>query len=952
MKRILAGGMVGLLAWAAVAGAADYDLLLKGGTVYDGLGGDGRVLDVAIRDDRIAALLEPGAVADAARVIDVTGLAVAPGFINVLSWANESLLVDGRGMSDLLQGVTLEIFGEGWSMGPWNEAMKAEVLKNQGDLRFDIEWTTLGEYLEHLERRGVSPNVASFVGATTVRIHELGEVDRPPTPEELARMQELVRQGMREGALGVGSSLIYAPAFYADTDELIALTRAAGELGGGYISHMRNESNQLLEAIDELLTIGREAGVHAEAYHLKAAGEGNWPKMKQAIERIQAARDAGQSVTADMYTYVAGATGLDAAMPPWVQEGGNDAWVERLKDPEIRARVIEEMRSPPVGWDNLYRQAGSPERLLLIGFRNEQLKPLTGRTLAEVAAERGTSPEDTIIDLVIEDHSRVATAYFLMSEDNVRLGVSQPWVSFGSDAAALAPEGAFLASSTHPRAYGNFARLLGKYVREEGLMSLGEAVRRLTRLPAENWKLKDRGCIDPGCYADVAVFDPATVADRATFAEPMQYAVGMVHVLVNGQEVVADGQHTGAKPGRVVRGPGYRPEARLSSEGRRGSGVDIAAGPDGTAWLLWTEKGEAQAGRGHASSDDLFLAAWPADAAAPGGAIRVNSRPGEVKSSALSKAQVEVDEYGNVHVLYGANGNSPVTGKAVINVHYTRMEDGGFAAPQVVNAPAGNDNSATSHSDVSASATFAALASAGAGQLHALWLDTRLVDHTEAPGHLFAASSDDGGKTWSTDRPLFDAVCPCCQPVVAVGSGRVWMSSRQVDGSGHRDPAIRVFDARLEPLSEPVRVSEGRWQIEGCPLKATGLAVDGEAAWAAWYGQAESPAGAWIARSAGVGQPFTDARPLHPEAAVSDAPVVVAREGAVWVAWHAKEGEEARRVYLSHRRAGGEFSQPVAISPAEVTASYPALALAGEDLVIAWQQGEAIVATRLPAALP
>lgn len=928
--------------------APDYDLLLKGGTVYDGSGGEGRRLDVAIRDDRIAALLEPGSDAAATRVLDVTGLAVAPGFINVLSWANESLLVDGRGMSDLLQGVTLEIFGEGWSMGPWNEAMKAEVLRNQGDLRFDIEWTTLGGYLEHLERRGVSPNVASFVGASTVRIHELGEVDRAPTAEELARMQELVRQGMREGALGVGSSLIYAPAFYAKTDELVALASAAGEFGGGYVSHIRNESDQLLEALDELLTIGREAGVHAEAYHLKAAGQANWPKMAEAIRAIQAARDAGQSVSADMYTYVAGATGLDAAMPPWVQEGGNDAWVERLKDPAVRARVLEEMRAPPEGWENLYRHAGSPERVVFIGFRNDALKPLTGRSLAEVAAERGTSPEDTLIDLVIEDHSRVATAYFLMSEENVRLGITQPWVSFGSDAAALAPEGAFLGSSAHPRAYGNFARLLGKYVREEKLLSLGEAIRRLTRLPAANWKLEDRGCIDPGCFADVAVFDPERIADRATFAEPLQYAVGMVHVLVNGEPVVAMGEHTGAKPGRVVRGPGYRPEARLSAEGRRGSGVDVATGPDGTAWLLWAEKGAAQPGRGHASADDLFIAAWPAGASAPGTPIRVNAQAGEVKSSALSKAQVEVDEEGNVHVLYGANGRSPMTGKAVINVHYTRLEDGGFSAPIVVNSPAENDNSATSHSDVSASATFAALAATGEGRLHAFWLDTRLVDHTEAPGHVFAASSLDGGASWSSDRPLFDAVCPCCQPVAAVGGGRLWMSSRQVDGDGHRDPAVRAYDADLQPLGEPVRVGEGRWKIEGCPLKATGLAVDGEATWAAWYGQAEEPAGAWIAHSRGPGEPFAGARPLHPAAAVSDAPVVVAREGAVWAAWHAKEGDGPRRVYVSHRPAGGEFSEPEAVSPPGETASYPVLALAGDDLVLAWQQGEAIVATRQP----
>ena len=535
-----------------------YDLVLRGGLLYDGSGAAPQARDVAIRGDRIAALLPPGAAAATERELDVHGLAVAPGFINVLSWATESLIEDGRAMSDITQGVTLEIFGEGWSMGPLTEAMKREQVKLQTDVRYDVEWTTLGDYLEYLERRGVSPNVASFVGAATVRIHELGEADRAPDAAELARMQELVRAAMREGALGVGSSLIYAPGFYADTDELVALAQAAGEFGGGYVSHMRSEANHLLQALDELIRIGREAGVHAEAYHLKAAGEPNWPLMAEAIARIDAARAGGQPVSANMYTYIAGATGLDAAMPPWVQEGGLDAWVARLQDPAIRARVLEEMRTPGGDWENLYALAGSPDRLILIGFRTEALKPLTGKTLADVAASRGRSPEDTIIDLVIEDRSRVSTAYFLMSEDNVRLGIAQPWVSFGSDAEASAPEGVFLKSSTHPRAYGNFARLLGKYVREERVLTLQEAIRRLTRLPAQNWKLHQRGCIDPGCHADVVVFDPATISDHATFAEPMQYATGVQHVLVNGVQVLRDGEHTGATPGRVVRGPGWQ----------------------------------------------------------------------------------------------------------------------------------------------------------------------------------------------------------------------------------------------------------------------------------------------------------------------------------------------------------------------------------------------------------
>ena len=533
-----------------------YDVLIRNGVVYDGSGAPGKRADVGIRGDRIAALADLGR-ASGTIEIDAAGQAVTPGFINVLSWANESLIIDGRGMSDIKQGVTLEIFGEGESGGPLNEVMKADLRKRQRDYTYDIDWTTLGGYLESLERRGVSPNVASFVGATTVRVHELGEVDRAPNAEELARMQELVREAMREGALGVGSSLIYAPAFFAETAELVALARAAGESGGGYVSHIRNESSTLGQAIDEFIRITRESGVHGEIYHLKAAGESNWPKMSEAIGKIERARAAGLPVTANMYTYTAGATGLDAAMPLWVQEGGLDAWVARLEDPQLRARVIDDMRNPPAGEENLHRRAGSNDRVKFIGFKDPKLKPLTGKTLAEVMAMRGTSAEDTIIDLVIEDHSRVDTVYFLMSEDNVRLGIAQPWVSFGSDAQALAPEGVFQKSSYHPRAYGNFARLLGKYVREEKILPLPEAIRRLTRLPASNWKLEGRGCIDPGCFADVVVFDPATIIDHATFDAPTRYATGVAHVLVNGVAVLRDGEHTGATPGRVVRGPGW-----------------------------------------------------------------------------------------------------------------------------------------------------------------------------------------------------------------------------------------------------------------------------------------------------------------------------------------------------------------------------------------------------------
>ena len=533
-----------------------YDILIRNGVVCDGSGSPGRRADVGIRADRIAALGDLAS-ASASSEIDASGQAIAPGFINVLSWATESLIVDGRGMSDIKQGVTLEIFGEGESGGPLNEAMKDEVRKKQRDYTYDIDWTTLGGYLESLERRGVSPNVASFVGATTVRVHELGEADRDPSGAELARMQDLVREAMREGALGVGSSLIYAPAYFAETAELEALARAAGESGGGYISHIRNESYRLEQAIDEFLQITRAGGGHGEIYHLKAAGEANWPRMAPAIAQIERARSAGLPVSADMYTYTAGATGLDAAMPLWVQAGGLDAWVERLKDPAQRARVIEQMRNPPAGEENLLLLAGKTDHVKFIGFKDPALKPLTGKTLAEVMAMRGTSAEDTIIDLVIEDHSRVDTVYFLMSEDNVRLGIAQPWVSFGSDAEASAPEGVFLKSSNHPRAYGNFARLLGRYAREEKIVSLPEAIRRLTRLPAANWKLQGRGCIDPGCYADVVVFDPATIIDHATFDAPQRYATGVSHVLVNGVKVLENGEHTGARPGRVVRGPGW-----------------------------------------------------------------------------------------------------------------------------------------------------------------------------------------------------------------------------------------------------------------------------------------------------------------------------------------------------------------------------------------------------------
>ncbi len=534
---------------------ADYDVIIRGGSIYDGLGSDPFEDDLAISGDRIAYIGDLSG--KSGRIeIDAENMAVTPGFINMLSWATESLIVDGRGLSDIKQGVTLEVMGEGRSMGPLNEAMRAEAIERQTNLKYDIEWTTLGEYLEFLQAKGISPNVASYVGATTVRIHEIGYADRPPTDAELERMKNLVRQAMREGALGVGSSLIYAPANFADTDELIALVGAAAEYGGGYISHIRSEGNRFEEGVQELIKIASLTGAPAEIYHLKAAGRNNYHKLGNVFDLIEAARAAGLAITADMYTYTAGSTGLYATMPLWVQEGGHDAWIARLKDPEVRARVVEEMRQPTDEWENFYVGAG-PENILLVGFKNERLRPLTGKTLQEVADERNSDPAETAIDLVIEDDSRVDAVYFLMSEENVKRQLQRPWISFGSDAGALAAEGAFMETNPHPRAYGNFARLLGKYVREEKIIPMKEAIRRLTSLPAYNIGITERGELSEGFYADVVVFDPERIADHATFEEPHQYATGVRHVFVNGKQVLGNGRHTGATPGRVVRGPGW-----------------------------------------------------------------------------------------------------------------------------------------------------------------------------------------------------------------------------------------------------------------------------------------------------------------------------------------------------------------------------------------------------------
>ncbi len=534
---------------------ASYSVLIRGGMIYDGSGGAPYVGDVGLQGDKIV-YVGPKAPGRAARTVDATGKAVSPGFINMLSWANEALIADGRGLGDTAQGVTLEVFGEGTSMGPWNAEMKRLELKRQDDIRYPITWTTLGQYLEFLQRKGVTPNVASFVGATTVRRNELAERDIDPTPAQLQRMRALVRQAMREGAVGVGSSLIYAPANYAETPELIALTTEAAKCGGMYISHMRDEGPKLLEAIDELVEISAKSGAPAEIYHFKQSGKRNWGKIDAAIARVEAARAAGHRITADMYTYPASSTGFDAAFPLWMQDGGIEAWVTRLKDPAQRAKALAEMRSDKAT-ENGELVVKEPDKVILVGFKTAKLKPLTGKTLGEVARDRGKSPEETAADLIAEDGTRIQVVYFGMSDDNVRREVGLPWMSFGSDASSMSASGVFLKSSTHPRAYGNTARLLGKYVRDEKAAQLPDVIRRLTSLPATNLSIRQRGWLKPGYYADVVVFDPTTIRDNATFAKPHQLATGVKDVFVNGVQVWRDGQHTGAKPGRFVRGPGW-----------------------------------------------------------------------------------------------------------------------------------------------------------------------------------------------------------------------------------------------------------------------------------------------------------------------------------------------------------------------------------------------------------
>ena len=537
--------------------AADFDVIIKNGTVYDGTGGEGRRVDLAIRGDRIAGVGDFKN-ANAKTVVDAGGLAVAPGFINMLSWSTESLIQDGRSQSEIRQGVTTEIMGEGESMGPVNDRVREKMLRDQKDIKYEIKWKTLGEYLRYLEAKGISCNVASFIGATTIRENVIGFEDKAPTPQQLDEMRELVRKEMEAGALGIGTSLIYPPAFYAKTEELIELCKVAAKYQGKYISHMRSEGNRLFEALDELIRISREAKIPAEIYHIKAAGTQNWSKLDDFLSRIEAAQKEGLKIRANMYTYTAAGTGLDACLPPWTEDGGYPALFKRLRDAATREKIAAQVKTPSDEWENLYLAAGSPDKILLVGFKSDKLKPLTGKSLAEVAKMRGKDPIETIMDLIAEDESRIECVYFLMSEENVKKEIAKPWISFGSDEASQAPEGVFLKSNPHPRAYGNFARVLGKYARDEKVISLPEAVRRLSALPATNLGLDHRGLLKEGMFADIVVFDPATIADHATFDKPHQYATGMKHVFVNGVQVLKDGEHTDAKPGLALWGPGKK----------------------------------------------------------------------------------------------------------------------------------------------------------------------------------------------------------------------------------------------------------------------------------------------------------------------------------------------------------------------------------------------------------
>lgn len=550
MKSILQF-LLSALVVASCSSGSKYDIVIRSGRIYDGSGSPSFVSDIGINADTVSFI---GDLRQAKGVteIDASGLAVSPGFINMLSWANESLIEDGRSQSDLRQGVTLEVLGEGDSMGPLNEKMKAEMKNSQSDIKYDIGWTTLGEYLSFLEKKGISTNIASFVGAATLRIYTVGYEDRAPSAEELDTMKMLVRQAMEEGAVGLSSALQYVPASFATRDELTELCKETAKYGGMYISHVRDEGAGLLTSLDELINTSKGAGIRAEIYHFKQSGKSSWDLLDKAVAKVDSARSAGIVITADMYNYIASYTGFDIITPDWVEEGGLDEWIKRLGNSQIRKKIAPEIAN------SIIQRTGSADNVLLIGFRNDSLKYLTGKTLAQVAALRRKTPEETVMDLVVDDHSRIEVVYFSMSEENVKKQIALPWMSFCSDASSQAPEGVFLKSSCHPRAYGTFARLLGKYVRDEKVISLEEAVRKLTSLPASNLKIKNRGMIKKGWFADVVIFDPGKITDNATFEKPQQYATGVKDVIVNGVRVIKDGEPTGATPGRFVRGPGWK----------------------------------------------------------------------------------------------------------------------------------------------------------------------------------------------------------------------------------------------------------------------------------------------------------------------------------------------------------------------------------------------------------
>ncbi|MDZ4709072.1 MAG: D-aminoacylase [Saprospiraceae bacterium] len=557
MKNLIFSLIISLSCFACKSPIMEVDGLITNAMIYDG-SGDQPVLGSLYWNADTIVTVGSANVVKAKTIIDAGGMALAPGFVNMLSWAPETLIYDGRSMSDLTQGVTLEIFGEGNSMGPINPTMKKAMQSSMGEHRYKIKWTTLGGYLEFLEKRGVSCNFGSFIGAATPRINILGYANRQATAEELKKMKDLVAQSMQEGAMGVASALIYAPGTYANTQELIEMSKVASAYGGIYISHIRSEGNNIWTALDEVFTIAKQANIPAEIYHLKISGKENWQYQDRLEQKIDSARQAGLKITADMYNYTAGATGLDAAMPTWCQEGGYMAWAERLKDSVHRKRILNEMETETnAGWENFYKLCG-PENMLTVEYQNKGLRKYIGKTIAEIARERGTTPAETILDLVIEDGTRVGVIYFMMSEENVKRNIKLPYVSFCSDAGSIAAEGMFLENNVHPRAYGSFARLLGKYVREEKVIPLEEAIRKLTSLPCENLGIKKRGRLRAGYFADLVIFDPATIKDHATFEKPHQYSQGVIHVVVNGIQVIKAGQHTGAKPGRAVRGPGWK----------------------------------------------------------------------------------------------------------------------------------------------------------------------------------------------------------------------------------------------------------------------------------------------------------------------------------------------------------------------------------------------------------